>query len=246
MPKNNTYQEILSNTTDWIPYLKQHSNLPGPRGNLELAQAAATLGRIDFFESCLAWDAEKAPENTPESYLYFCGTLGLGKWICEGHREAFTRLQTISNDPRWRTREAVAMALQTIGRQHPAYLTEALQPWVNGSAYEQRAVVAGLCEPDLVKNPIIQKSIFPVLNTITQTLKSNLDPKSDAYKALKKGLGYGWSVAVAYAPENGKPAFEKLAQDPHPQVRWVVKENLKKNRLKRLDEAWVRRLSENL
>lgn len=246
MTKIEQYITDLKNSKDWAVYLKQHSNLPGPRGNLELAQAAAYLGTSEFFKACLEWDANRAPENTPDSFLYFCGVLGLGRLITEGHQEHFSRLKTISNDSRWRSREAVAMALQTVGRWDASFLISQLESWIHGSAYEQRAVVAGLCEQDLFKDPVIQSAIFPILETITQTLKSHPDPKSDAFFTLRKALGYGWSVAVAYVPEIGKPYFTQLAKDPHPQVCWVVKENLKKKRLLRLDAEWVNKLTANV
>jgi hypothetical protein len=47
-------------------------------------------------------------------------------------------------------------------------------------------------------------------------------------------LGYGWSVAVAAAPEAGLPLFERLRASADPDARWIVKENLRKARLTRL------------
>jgi hypothetical protein len=77
MTKIAEYRVLLENTADWFAFLKKNSNLPGPRGNLELAQAAAQLGQTAFFETCLDWDANHAPENTPECFVYFCGVLPL-------------------------------------------------------------------------------------------------------------------------------------------------------------------------
>ena len=56
---------------------------------------------------------------------------------------------------------------------------------------------------------------------------------------MKKGLAYGWSVAAAANLEIGKPYMEKWLQSTDKDVRWVMQENLKKNRLIRLDEEWV-------
>ena len=58
---------------------------------------------------------------------------------------------------------------------------------------------------------------------------------------MRKGLGYCWSVAVVAAPEAGKKLMEKWLADPDKDVRWIMQENLKKNRLLRLDAAWVER-----
>ena len=38
------YTEKLRSLKDWDSYLQEESGLPGPRGNLELAQAFADLG----------------------------------------------------------------------------------------------------------------------------------------------------------------------------------------------------------
>jgi hypothetical protein len=52
-------------------------------------------------------------------------------------------------------------------------------------------------------------------------------------------LGYCWSVAVAALPIDGKALMEKWLVNPDKDVQWIMKENLKKNRLRRMDEHWV-------
>ena len=51
-------------------------------------------------------------------------------------------------------------------------------------------------------------------------------------RTLRQALGYGWSVAVAADPSAGLPEFLALAGDPD--IEWIVRENLKKARLRRL------------
>jgi hypothetical protein len=57
-------------------------------------------------------------------------------------------------------------------------------------------------------------------------------------------------VAVAAAPEVGKPAFEQLVEQVavsgDRDLAWVARENLRKRRLQRLDPGWVARLLERL
>jgi hypothetical protein len=65
------------------------------------------------------------------------------------------------------------------------------------------------------------------------------DRKSDDFKVLRKGLGYCWSVAVAALPEAGKPLLEKWLTSEDKDVLWIMRENLKKDRLSRVDAAWV-------
>ena len=55
--------------------------------------------------------------------------------------------------------------------------------------------------------------------------------RSDGVRALRKALGYCWSVAVAADPSNGLPRFLALSQSSDPDVVWIVRENATKARL---------------
>jgi hypothetical protein len=48
-------------------YLRSHSGLPGPRGNLELIDVASAVSDRADLERWAALGPEQAPENTPES-----------------------------------------------------------------------------------------------------------------------------------------------------------------------------------
>ena len=78
-----------------------------------------------------------------------------------------------------------------------------------------------------------------ILDRITASMAAATDRQSDAFVALRKGLGYCRSVAVAALPEFGKPLMEKWFSSSDKDVRWIMRENLKKNRLQRMDAAWV-------
>jgi hypothetical protein len=47
-------------------------------------------------------------------------------------------------------------------------------------------------------------------------------------------------VAVVALPIEGKPAMEKWLVNSDPDVAWIMRENLKKNRLQRMDAKWVK------
>ena len=49
---------------------------------------------------------------------------------------------------------------------------------------------------------------------------------------------------MAAAPAEGKAAMEKWLASPDPDVCWIMRENLKKNRLARMDAEWVKRWQE--
>lgn len=63
MSRVQEYRQILLNTPlqDWELYLIAESRLPGPRSNLELAQAVARIGEPGFLKKCLQISPKEAP-----------------------------------------------------------------------------------------------------------------------------------------------------------------------------------------
>jgi hypothetical protein len=53
-------------------------------------------------------------------------------------------------------------------------------------------------------------------------------------------------VAAVAAPVEGKAAMEQWLASQDGDVLWIMKENLKKNRLQRIDPAWVERWTKQL
>jgi hypothetical protein len=56
--------------------------------------------------------------------------------------------------------------------------------------------------------------------------------KGDDFRICRQCLGYAWSVMVASNPEIGKPYMQRWLVIEDPDIRWIMKENLKKKRLK--------------
>ncbi len=243
MNKIAAYHEALTALDDWEPYLRAESRLPGPRSNLELAQAVADLASPAQIERLLAYGPDTTPENTPEAFLAMCGTIALGRLLAEGRLETLPRLRQQANDPRWRVRESVAMALQRWGDADMPGLLAAMPSWANGTPLEQRAMAAGLCEPRLLVKAEHARVTLGLLDQVTRGIASIQDRRSDAFQSLRKGLGYCWSVAIAALPEEGKAYFESWVSTTDPDIRWILRENLKKNRLLKMDSAWVGRVS---
>lgn len=242
MPKSAVYREALSRLAGWDAYLQAESGLPGPRANLELVQAAADLGRPEQFRRWLALDPAVAPANTPAEFLPLCGAVGLGRLLAEGDMNALPELRRHANDPRWRLREGTAMALQRWGDADMDALIGAMKVWSRGTWLEQRAASAAACEPRLLKDARHAPKVLKLLDTVTASLARARadDRQADDFKTLRKALGYCWSVAVAAAPAAGRAAMEKWLTSTDPDVRWIMQENLKKNRLARMDAAWVK------
>jgi len=105
-------------------------------------------------------------------------------------------------------------------------------------------VVAALCEPPLLREPAAAEATLAILDEITASLAAETDRRKDEFKVLRQALAYGWSVAVAALPEQGKPLLEKWLRSEDRDVAWLARENLKKDRLKRMDPAWVARVSD--
>lgn len=239
MGKVEFYRQALRETADWDAYLLRESGLPGPRGNIELARAAAEEGDQADFQRWLSYGPERAPANTPEEFLAFCGVLGQGKLLVAGHTPAWITLRQSANDPRWRVREAVAMALQHFGGQNMERLLAEMEIWSQGSRLEQRASAAGLCEPALLGQEKQIEQVLAILDGITASMVAAGDRQNEGYKVLRKGMAYCWSVAVAAHPQAGKPLMEKWLGGDDPDVRWLMKQNLQKKRLERVEPAWV-------
>jgi hypothetical protein len=237
MTKVEEYRRTLQSLQDWVPFLMRNSGLPGPRGNLELAYAVAEEGDEKHFNHFQTYHAE---ENTPEVFVVFCGIVGLGK-LAAHQPDLFNRLREYASDPRWRIREAVATGLQLAGDQDMDRLLLEMKRWAEGNWYEKRAAAAALAEPRLLKNPKHAKQVLQVLDKLTKSMEANENSRDDAFQVLRKAMGYCWSVAVVALPDFGKPLMEKWLNSPDKDIRWVMKENLKKNRLVKIDQDWVKK-----
>lgn len=153
MTRVDDYARTLGGLDDPEPYLLEHSGLPGPRGNIELGLAAAQVRSAAELRRWASLDADAAPTGTAEEFLAFCGVVGLGRLLVEGDGKALAELRAHANDPRWRVREGVAMALQHWGGRHFDALAATMADWARGSWLERRAAAAGLCEPVLLTDP---------------------------------------------------------------------------------------------
>ena len=240
MTKIDDYRKKLNSLESWISFLMRESGLPGPRGNLELAEAVADVGNQERFEHLLSLDNAKATTNSPEGYLVFCGVAGMGKLIAEGKVKYWDKLRPYASDPRWRIREAVAIALQRVGDADMDNLLSKMEIWKAGNWLEKRAVAAALAEPRLLKKPEVAIQVLQIFDKITIDMENAKDPKSEEFKILRQGMGYCWSIAVAALPKDGKQAMEKWLKSENPEIRWIMRENLKKNRLVKMDAEWVK------
>lgn len=221
-----------------IETLLNNSNLPGPRGNLELLYSFSKTATAEEIKECFSYYKDDL-HNSPEEFVVMCGITGYCVLHKNNIKETLAEVRKYASHSSWRIREAVAIGIQEIAENKMEEIIQCMKKWAIGNDFEKRAVVAALCEPKLLKNKAITAEVLQILSEITTTFYTIDGKINDSQTALRKALGYGWSVAIAALPPEGKAIFEKLASSNNKHIRWIVKENLTKNRLLKMDKDWV-------
>ena len=227
MTRTAEYRDALAGLppAEWPAYLDEHSGLPGPRGNIELALVVAELASPELDDALIA---------SGDEYRTFCGVVGLGDRGADP--EVRERLRRHASDDRWRVREAVAMALQRLGDTDLPSVEEIVLAWADDpDPLVQRAAAAAICEPRLLVTPEAAAVAVEVCRRATAALAARPaeERRRSDVRTLRQGLGYCWSVAVAADPGPGLAAFEAL-DTGDADVAWIVRENRTKKRLARL------------
>ena len=97
MSKRNEYRQTLRGLDDWDPYLLAESGLPGPRGNIELAQAVADEGDVRWImrqnlakQRLARLDAKRVAAWQARISLLTAIERSSGAWSDENHPELKT------------------------------------------------------------------------------------------------------------------------------------------------------------
>lgn len=239
---NNSAEEKIRN------YISSNSSLPGRRANLELAKAfmevvAELTSSLDvetlwgYCNRLTEITIEEGPVNTPREFLPFCGTCGLGTIGARHPKflpEALHRLQTLATDSRWRMREAVRMALQQLLAGNTTTVQQVLEQWVEEDNWlVLRAVATSTGEQCLKMESDFALWALALHKKILNKIKASSERSSEQFKALRKGLAYTLSVVVQSIPIEGFSYLHQLAEEHDKDITWIVRQNLKKNRLTR-------------
>ncbi|MHA1945378.1 MAG: hypothetical protein ACXAC6_11340 [Candidatus Hodarchaeales archaeon] len=228
-----------------IQYLKKNSNLPGRRANLELAQAFTNIvdelspdhhgSLTELTDHFCAINSVDAPTNSSKEFIPFCGTWALGI-IGSKDEQKLKRSMGILNrmamDPRWRVREATAKGISLLLKKNSHLTLQILNDWIkmeNWLVY--RAIAAGLASPSALKDRTVAIEALELHDAIFHSILSNPNNRNDDFKVLRKGLAYTFSVIVVEVPDEGFTLLKSLANTEDKDIRWIIKENLKKNRL---------------
>ncbi len=228
-----------------VDYVLSNSNLPGPRANLELAEAfSEALARIAQREGQKCWvlcmrmvelTADEAPVNTPQEFVPFCGTVGIGS-IGSTQPSFFDRaivtLRGLAQDSRWRMREAVRMGLQRLAQTRTLDTLTLMEGWIGeGDWLEMRAIAATVAEPSLLENDEIARWSLDLHRKIFDRILETQDRKTEQFRVMRKALGYTLSVVVSALPREGFKFMTQLVESQDEDVKWILRENLKKKRL---------------
>jgi len=253
-------QHYRLDNDELVNYLLTYSNLPGKRGNLELAFTFAEYIEEQYplnpkmaLTFCKALINENPPEkhNTgSEEFLPFCGVLGLGRiGRIDPSKEpdVLIFMRSATQDKRWRIREAVAMAIQDLIDIRPEATITTLQSWVQEDNYLlHRAVAAGIAEPRFMKNREIARIALELHKAILENVAHKSDKRDPGYYVLVKGLCYTLSVVIVGIEQEGFSYLENLIAINHPIINKIVRENLKKKRLLLLNAENVAKLQHML
>lgn len=206
--------------------LTRASGLPGNKANVDLALAvgeslAAQGKRADkLIERYVHLSPEEAPGNSALEFLPMCGVVAVG---ARGTRDpkfranAMQVLHDVADDFRFRVREAVTLALISIGERDPDGLVADLDGWTDGF-FHSAAAVRALMDPRVlhhVKND--EQAIARLIEALDLYLNAGrADKRYPGHKELGDAL---IPAIVAFAVRHGAPIFDALtarasAKDP--------------------------------
>ena len=244
----NIFNEFLE-TLDDRPlqeYLVKNSRLPSPRGNLELAYCLYDLTLTfkeekkddlwKLFSKLSQISAGTAPVNDPKEFLSFCGIFGIGAIANNYHSylsESLKILKKASSDGRWRMREGTAHVLTKLIKTYQGRVIDRIFPWIKEKNWLLiRAAAAAFADPKLLKDKKLANTAFDLHLELIDLILKEKDRRSPEFRAARKGFAYTFSVIVAALPDKGFEFLESLTLIDDDDIRWILKQNLRKNRLK--------------
>jgi hypothetical protein len=238
-------------------YLTENSALPGPRMNLELVNAFAdVVGEIieepdppveqieQLLDGWAGLPIEAAPVNDPREILPAVAAMSYGQAAVsrpDWWEDEIAKLRRAATDPRWRIHEIVATALQRMLEADWTRTCETLYGWLHeDDLLLTRAAVAAVAEPRLLTDDLRGMNALSLQAFATGCLSRIPadDRRDEEVRTLRQALGYTLSVVVVAVPDPGFALLERLAASDDKDVRWIVRENLKKARLK----PWAERV----
>jgi hypothetical protein len=211
-------QALNGTTKPLFELLMRGSGLPGTRVNMPLAEAfaAATLAyderRVDqFLDQLLRTSADELSGGSPYEYLPVCAVIAIGiraAHRAQARRAAIPRLFDAADDLRFRVRDAVPIALATIGKHMGDDLLAELAGW-SGQFNQAAALLRTLSMPHFLDTLHNGKQVAAYLDECFRLLWNA--PRSaeryPGYKALHDAL---LVAPPRIALRFGVPVFEMM------------------------------------
>jgi hypothetical protein len=236
-------------------YLTERAKLSPTYANLPMAHTFADLigdvvaaGKHDVAVEMLldGWSnlsIEAAPVGSDREFLPVAAVLAYGQVAVsrrEWWQDEVAKLRHAAADGRWRVREMVAAAFQRMLDANWDRAYTDLTDWLNDkNPLVIRAAVAAVAEPPILK-AIHRAENALALQWLAIDWFVELPAarrRDEDVRVLRQGLGYTISVAVAAIPDEGFALLEKLAaMKDDKDIQWILRENLKKNRLSKWPE----------
>lgn len=219
------------------------SGLPGPRMNIAAAVAfaneCAARGKAadKVIDKLASLDAELAPGASEMEFLPVCGVIACGVRAAKTNdrklrAKTLAFLHDMSEDLRFRVREAAAAALARIGGSDPDGTVREVASWMDGY-FQAAAVLRALGEPGWLDAIHDGES---VIERIDEAFILARDAPRSAvrwpgWKALHEELS---RVVGPIAARFGVPVFDKMVEWSKvemPELREAIEKNLRDGKL---------------
>lgn len=237
--------------------LQEESHLPGPRGNLTLASDFADGFKSSevSFEAWALLDRwihiteVNASTGNPREFLPFCAMQAMGAHFTfaddSKKQNILVLIKEAMSDPRWRMREAAAMALQRIGERQFIVIQRLFNSMLDQSnGFERRAFMAALAHPPLLKElEHVQYALRLSEQILDDIIMNKIRYMTEEFRILSKGLEYAISLFVEREPIAGFVMLTRFAVIEDKRIRKIVKSNLSKARLAKKYSQEVNRIN---
>lgn len=239
---------VAGKPADLYRQLELQSGLPGPRVNMNLAVAFAhDCARMGSKVDALLYEMASLPPDeargaSGKEFLSVCGVLAVGSRATAAndaalHYKALTILEDKADDPRFRVRDAVPLALAMLGSKMKRDLAERLEPWMD-RYHHAAAVILALAEPSWLETFGYDDAAAPIRLLHSAFVLAHEAPRSaqryPGHKALVEALG---SVPKAVAKRFAVPMYDQLAAWAEyvrvPEMREVIVANMDDPQMKK-------------
>lgn len=249
------------NTRELFRQLEVQSGLPGKRVNVDLAVAfahdCARFGpKIDDLAYTMAnLSPEEARGASPKEFLVMCGVLAVGaRGMVAKENSVRTRalalLEEKADDPRFRVRDAVPLALAMLGNKMKDNLGELVEPWMN-RYFHAAAVIRALSDPAWLETFAKDDYYQPINLLHFAFVLAHEAPRSASrypgHKALVEALGWVPNAVAKRFPIQMCDRYGIWAEYVEvPELREALLKNLADPYMKKAFAFEIKRMKETM